>query len=123
MAKLAHNPEYDIAMDGQAFGEIEGPGKSSYLNVHFATGPDHRGKPSHCGNAGKQELGIEFAHLILNWHEQCSFAWFHTLAGPLICLQTTSSLNARAQRKTLISPGNKWSTLSKSNFPLSEMEY
>jgi hypothetical protein len=73
MAKLAHNQKYDIVMNWQAFGEIDGSGKSSYLNVHFSTGPHHRGKPAPCGNTREEDSGIKFADLILNWHEQCGF--------------------------------------------------
>jgi hypothetical protein len=87
MAKLAHNLEYNIALDRHAFGEVNGFGKRSYTNMHFAAGPDYRGKPSPCSNAGKQKLGIEFAHLILNWHEQCSFVWLHILAWLSLSLQ------------------------------------
>jgi hypothetical protein len=73
MAKLAHNLEYDVSVDWQAFGKVYAPGKGGYVNMHFAAGADHRGKPTSCSNAGKQEPGIKFAHLILNRHEQCSF--------------------------------------------------
>jgi hypothetical protein len=98
VAKLAHNLEYNIAVDWHAFGEVDGPRKSRYLDMHFAAGPDYRGKPSLCGNAGKQELGIEFAHLILNWHEQSSFAWLHTFARPPMSAQSTSALYASPQK-------------------------
>jgi hypothetical protein len=80
MAKLAHNLEYNIAVDWHAFSEVYGPGKVSYMNMHFASGSDQRGKPAPCGNTGEQELGIKFSHLILNWHEQCGFGWIHALA-------------------------------------------
>jgi hypothetical protein len=73
MAKLAHNLEYNVSMDWQALGKVYAPGKGGYMNMHFAAGAYHRGKPTLCSNAGEQELGIKFAHLILNRHKQCGF--------------------------------------------------
>ena len=34
------------------------------------------------GNAGEQDLGIKFPHLILNWHEQCCFSSPHPIDYP-----------------------------------------
>jgi hypothetical protein len=68
MAKLAHNPEYDVLVDWHAFGKVYGPGKRGYANMHLAAGADHRAKSTPCGNTGEQELRIKFPYLILNWH-------------------------------------------------------
>jgi hypothetical protein len=73
MAKLADNLEYDVSVDWQALGKVYAPGKRGYVNMHFAAGANHRGKPTLCSNAGEQELGIKFTHLILNRHKQRRF--------------------------------------------------
>jgi hypothetical protein len=90
MAKLTHNLKYDVSVDWQALGNVYAPGKGGYVNMHFAAGADHRGKSTLCSNAGEQELGIKFAHLILNWHKQCSFVWLHTLPWSPISIQIKS---------------------------------
>jgi hypothetical protein len=80
MAKLAHNPEYDVPVDWYTLGEVYEPGKRIYPNMHLAAGPDQGGEPAPCSNTGEQELGIKLTHLILNRHEQCSSDWIHTFA-------------------------------------------
>jgi hypothetical protein len=80
MTKLSHNLKYDVALFWYAFGEVYGPGKRAYPNMHFTAGTDHRGKSTPCGDTSKQELGIKFTHLILNGHKQCGFDSLHAPA-------------------------------------------
>ena len=41
MAELAHNVEYDVAVHRDAFGEVDGSGKTSNLYMHFTARSDY----------------------------------------------------------------------------------
>jgi len=49
------------------------------VKMYIPAKADHRGKAVPSSNTGEQNLGIKFAHLILSWHEQCSFCRLRTL--------------------------------------------
>ena len=80
MAELTHDLEYDVALDRDAFGKVDGSGKGSDLNMHFTAGSNHRREAAFRCYAGEQELRIELPYLIFNWHEKCDFTCIHLLA-------------------------------------------
>jgi hypothetical protein len=73
MAKLSHNLKHQVTGGGHALGEVYPRRKRRNVKVYLSARADYARKATLCGNTGKQELGIEFADLVLNWHEQCSF--------------------------------------------------
>jgi hypothetical protein len=78
MAEVSHNLEHDVTGSRYALGEIYPRRKRRNVKVYLPAGADYARKPAFRCYTGEQELGVKFAHLILNWYEQISSAWHHT---------------------------------------------
>jgi hypothetical protein len=74
MAKFARDRKESAFAYPKRFGEEYAFRKRGNARFYVSLGPDYGGYFPSCGNAGKQEPSIEFAHLILNWYEQISSA-------------------------------------------------
>ena len=129
MAELAHNVEYDVAVYWDAFGQVDGSGKSCYLNMHFTTWSDYRGEAASRCDTGEQELRIKFPHLILHRHQQCSFGIIHFLARPpsvFANLPTRHAIGKGSCRRSHVGPRSscpslmlfrrRWNTSPKRDF-------
>jgi hypothetical protein len=73
MAEFSHDLKHEVTGGGHALREVDPRRKRRNVKMYLPAEAEYGRKPAFRCYIGEQELGIEFADLVLNWHEQCSF--------------------------------------------------
>ena len=81
MAELSHSLKHRVTGGGHALREVYPGRKRRDVKMHLTSEAKYTRKPTFRCHLSKQELGVEFPHLILNRDEQSRFdVWIHALA-------------------------------------------